>query len=246
MKKLFNVVAGAFLLVMLCLPGNAAAQYFNHLGVGVGVGTNGVSIELSSPVFSPWINLRAGVDIVPGITFSAEADAAVNANSETYSCVDLDAKLGRTQGHMIFDINPIPGARAFHVSVGAYFAGNKLVKLNGYSQELVSMSAQSGQPAGVLIGDMFVPSDGKGNIDGSLKVKGFRPYLGIGWGNALPGRRINFAIDLGIQFEGKPEVCSEFGTVTTSKYDDDNAFAKVRKYAKLYPVLAFRLNFRAL
>lgn len=247
MKKNFLFFAALMMLVSTAVPFKSSAQFFNHLGAGVGVGTNGVSIELSTPVFSPWINLRAGADIMPGIKFNADADYTISypEGREVDGTVDLQGNMGRTQGHVIFDINPIPGARAFHVSIGAYFAGSKILKIKGYSKELADYSMQTGQSGNVIIGDYSVPTDGKGNIRGGLKVKGFRPYVGIGWGNALPGRRVNFAIDLGVQFQNEPDIYTKYGTVTSSISEDDNTFNKFRKYLKVYPVLAFRLNFKA-
>lgn len=209
------------------------------------MGTNGVSVELSTPVFNPWINLRAGVDIMPDFKFTSDADIEFQTTyGATDGSIDLDGKLGRTQGHIIFDINPIPGARSFHVSVGGYFGGNKLVKINGFSQELADYSAATGNTGSVVIGDYLIPTDGKGNVRGGLKVNSFRPYFGIGFGNAIPGRLVNFAVDLGIQIEGKPELYTDYGVIDASAVEDNNTFNKIRKALSVYPVLNFRVNFK--
>ncbi len=245
MQKSLIAVCAATLMAVAGTE-SASAQFFNHLGAGVGVGTNGISIEAATPVFSPWINLRAGVDIMPGITFNADADYEVPANGQTYDgTVDLKGDLGRTQGHIIFDVNPIPMARSFHVSFGAYFAGDKLLKISGHSDELAQYAAMTGQQGNVVIGDYSIPTDGNGNIKGGLKVKGFRPYIGIGFGNALPGHLLNFAFDLGVQFEGEPEIYSDHGKVSNALHEDDNTYNKIRKALKVYPVLNLRLNFKA-
>ncbi len=248
MKSKFKVLCAAVLIAFIAGYGNnASAQCFNHLGAGVGVGTNGISIELATPVFSPWVNLRGGVDIMPGITFTSDADFTYRDQNgqEQYGSVPLKGDLGRTQGHVIFDVNPIPLARAFHLSVGAYFGGNKLLKIDGYSKELADYSALTGQAGDVIIGDYTIPTDGKGNVKGGLKVKSFRPYLGIGWGNSLPNKLVNFAIDLGVQFEGEPELYTDYGHISDSLEEDDNTFNKIRKALKVYPTLNFRINFKA-
>lgn len=246
MKKYLRLAGTAIALAFLAVPNIASAQFFNHLGAGVGVGTNGISVELTTPVFSPWVNLRGGVDIMPGITFNSDADFTYeDQNGQQNGTMPLEGDLGRTQGHVIFDINPIPGVRAFHVSVGAYFAGDKLLKITGYSKELADYSAATHQTGDVIIGDYLIPTDGKGNVDGGLKIKGFRPYIGIGWGNSLPGKLINFAIDLGVQFEGEPELYTKYGSISDSVLEDDNTFNKVRKALNVYPVLNLRLNFKA-
>lgn len=247
MKKSFKMLCAAVLVALTMGTGKASAQFFNHLGGGVGVGTNGISIELTTPVFSPWVNLRGGVDIMPDFSFTADADFDyTDQNGMTNTgTIPLTGHMKRTQGHVIFDVNPIPCVRAFHVSVGAYFGGDKLLKIDGYSHELAEYSELTGQKGDVIIGDYTIPSDGHGNVKGGLKVKSFRPYLGVGWGNSLPNKLVNFAVDLGVQFEGEPELYSDHGTVGSSITEDDNTFNKVRKALKVYPTLNFRINFKA-
>lgn len=244
--KHFSKICGVLAIVSLSLfPSQAYAQFFNHLSGGVGVGTTGITVELSSPVFSPLINARAGVDIMPNISFNTDADFEFDNNYNYYGNVDLEGSLGRVQGHLLFDINPIPGWRGFHVTAGAYFAGNKLLKIKGYSQELADYSQQTGTLGNVIIGDYSIPTDGRGNVDGGLKVNGFRPYLGIGFGRSVPGKFMSVAFDMGVQFEGKPEIYTKFGEVDKTQFDDDNTINKIRDALSVYPVLSLRLYFRA-
>lgn len=192
--------------------------------------------------------MRAGVDIMPGITFNADVDYTVT-NPQTQNpkggTLSLKGDLGRTQGHVIFNVYPIPKCGLF-VAAGGYFGGKKLLKITGHSDELADYAGVSGQTSGnVIIGDYEIPADKDGNISGGLRVKPFRPYLGIGWGRAVPGKLLNFQTELGVQFEGKPEVYTDHGTLGDSKLEDNNTFNKVRKYLKVYPQLTFRLGFRA-
>ena len=46
--------------------------------------------------------------------------------------------------------------------------------------------------------------DNNGNVSGGLKVSGFRPYLGLGFGRAVPKKRVGVMFELGVQFHGKP------------------------------------------
>ena len=242
--KLFAKLATALLLVVAGAT-SLHAQVFNHLGAGVGIGLNGISIDVATPI-TRFINVHAGVDIMPGITFNADADftyEATQAGAPTQTIdgtMELKGDLGRVQGHLIFNVYPFPKG-AFYVAAGAYFGGNKLLKITGHSNELAGLSNNGN----VIIGDYNVPVDKDGNVDGGLKVKNFRPYLGIGWGRAVPKRFIAFGIDLGVQFEGKPDVYTNHGTITTSITDDDNTFNKVRDALSVYPTLTFKLNFRA-
>lgn len=247
----------AFLLALVGAASlTASAQsldIFNHLGAGVGVGTNGISVELATPITS-FVQMRAGVSVMPGITFNADADFTYQAPDQSniaagpvtqYGTVSLQGDLGRVQGQVIFNVYPIPKC-SFFVAAGAYFGGNKLLKITGHSDDLAEAAKYSGSYNGqVTIGDYNIPANENGDISGGFKVKGFRPYLGIGWGRMIPGKLVNFSTELGVQFEGKPELYSDYGTIDKSLVEDDNTFNKIQDALKVYPTLTFRLNFRA-
>lgn len=104
------------------------------------------------------------------------------------------------------------------------------------------------------LGDYFVtpnPAD-KGNVNAYAKVKSFRPYVGLGFGRAVPKGRIGCQFDLGVQFWGKPEIYvptynKTTGTYQCEKIDGDKAGDDAGKVLKtvskvsVYPVLNFRL-----
>ena len=208
----------------------------NHLGVGLGVGTNGISVEAATPL-TRFVSVRAGVHFMPNIKYSTDVDATFTVEGQvSYEIVDVDCGIGRTQGSLIFNIYPLPHG-SFFVAAGAYFGGNKLIKLHGHSAAL-----EGYKDAGIEIGDYKIPVDENGNVRGGLKVNGFRPYLGIGWGRAIPKHLLNFNIELGAQFQGKPKVYSETGALDDLGEMADNDFKDYIKYLKVYPCLTFRLT----
>lgn len=217
-------------------PVTSTLGIFNHLGVGVGVGTNGISVEAATPI-TRFISLRAGVHFMPNITFNTDVDADFEANGVPMTeSVDVEGSLGRTQGSIIFNIYPFP-AGSFFIAAGGYFGGNKLIQIKGHSAALENM-----EDASIEVGDYKIPVDKDGNVRGGLKVKSFRPYLGIGWGRAIPKHLLNFNIELGAQFQGKPQVYSETGDLEDLAYEADNDFKDYIKYLKVYPTLTFRLT----
>lgn len=237
MRKLFVAI-----LLWAGLQGaQAAPDIFNHLGIGAGIGVNGISVEVATPI-TGFVNLRAGVSYIPGITFNGDADYAytIGTVSSTGS-VSLKGDLGRVQGQVIFNVYPVPKV-PFYVAAGAYFGGNKLLKITGHAPELAAAASQNG---GAVIGDYEIPVDPQGNISGGLTVKNFRPYLGLGWGRAIPGKLVNFAIEIGAQFQGKPELYTDYGELDTAAIEDDNTFNKIADALKVYPTLTLKLNFRA-
>lgn len=238
MKKFLMAVAVA--VTSLAASAGLPGDMFNHVGVGVGVGTTGISVEASTPI-TRWVQMRAGVAIMPGIKFHADADVEFQTNYGNHyydSEIELTGGLGRTQGYVIFNVYPLPKI-GLYVALGAYFGGNKLVKITGYSPELASYGGS------VTIGDYVIPANTKGEVSGGIKVNGFRPYVGIGWGKAVPSRRINFGIDLGLQIHGKPSLYTDYGELDLSEVTDDDTFQKIMDKVRVYPTLTFKLGFRA-
>lgn len=220
---------------------------FNHVGANLQVGTNGITIEAATKI-TRFVDMRAGVDIMPNIHINSDADYTIqpasyagfnNVPDVISGTVDLKGSMKRTQGHVIFNVYPIPMC-SFYVAAGAYFAGNKLLKISGHT-DLPANAAE----ASVLIGDFKLPVDKNGDVNGGLKVNGFRPYLGLGYGRAVPKHLVNFGFELGVQIQGKPKLYSEDGDVDVSLIEDDNTYQKIMKYLKVYPTISFKLQFRA-
>lgn len=190
--------------------------------------------------------------------------------------MDIQGKLNNTTGHILFDIHPFK--TSFRVTVGAYFGPSEFISvynkedrflepITAYNEAIIY--AQS-QPAtntvrqvvnkynltmiGAELGDYYVtpnPKD-KGNAELYAKVNGFRPYLGLGFGRAVPKGRIGYQFDLGVQFWGKPEVFAptydkKTGVYQIEKIDGDKAGDDAGKVLKtvskisVYPVLNFRI-----
>jgi hypothetical protein len=108
-------------------------------------------------------------------------------------------------------------------------------------------------------------TDAEGNVKAELKVNSFKPYLGIGFGRAVPRKRIGLQLDLGVQFWGKPELQSNFSYVDRQTGENVTRYEAIKKnritnqdkdYQDLkdavktiqkigvYPVLNLRINGR--
>ena len=102
------------LCLCLCAALNLSAQekkdkhLFNHLGAGVGVGTSGVSVDVAMPC-TRFLQVRAGVDIMPNISFDADVDysSSLPQNGQPDE-ITLTGKFKRVQGHFILNVYPIP------------------------------------------------------------------------------------------------------------------------------------------
>ena len=220
---------------------------FNHLSVGVSASTLGYGFDIAMPV-SPYLTLRGGVDIMPSITFNTDVDVDVDVAgySNSYS-VNIEGDTKRTQTYVLANIYPFKRS-SFFLSAGAYFGGAKVVGAKGQTDDpqLLNLINNYQDQIGVVIGDYTLPFDKDGSVTGSIEVKKFRPYVGLGFGRSVPYRRIGFAFELGVQFHGTPQVKDKNGSIndliSASEADDD--FSEIVDKLKAYPVLKFRLTGR--
>ena len=192
----------------------------------------------------------------------------------------VQGKFTNTSWHFLIDVYPFGAAHSFHATVGAYFGPSEIINLynrdDGFLQPINAYNdaylyaQRTADPSiksivdkydmiGAEMGDYFVtPNPAQnGNLNAYAKVKSFRPYLGIGFGRAVPKNRIGCQFDLGVQFWGKPDVYiptynKATGTYQDEKIDADRAGGDAGKVLKtvskftVYPVLNFRLVGRIL
>ena len=195
--------------------------------------------------------------------------------------MEIQGKLKNTTGHVLIDLYPGGHSFHFTVGayfgpeeiIDVYNKEDGFMKpITAYNDAIIY--AQSQTPSNSVVpqnvrdvvdkyglkmiggelGDYFVtpnPAD-KGNVNAYAKVKSFRPYVGLGFGRAVPKGRIGCQFDLGVQFWGKPEIYvptynKTTGTYQCEKIDGDKAGEDAGKVLKtvskvsVYPVLNFRL-----
>ena len=240
-----QMIALGMLLLLICGEHRVMAQadygYFNSLGLGLSVSTVGVGLEVSTPIGN-YLALRGGVSFMPKFTVTDEVNADLKGVPQGYpqsAEVELEGSTKRTTGELLLNLYPFR-SNGFFVAAGASFGGDKFVQITGHSDELQQLIAAGGS-AGLQIGDVSIPVDQNGNVSGGLKVSAVRPYVGLGYGRAVPSKRINFMLDAGVQLHGTPEVYSDFGQVDQLMAEVDNDFTDIINKLKVYPVIRFRI-----
>ena len=240
-----QMIALGMLLLLICGGHRVMAQadygYFNSLGLGLSVSTVGVGLEVSTPIGN-YLALRGGVSFMPKFTVTDEVNADLKGVPQGYpqsAEVELEGSTKRTTGELLLNLYPFR-SNGFFVAAGASFGGDKFVQITGHSDELQQLIAAGGS-AGLQIGDVSIPVDQNGNVSGGLKVSAIRPYVGLGYGRAVPSKRINFMLDAGVQLHGTPEVYSDFGQVDQLMAEVDNDFTDIINKLKVYPVIRFRI-----
>ncbi len=220
----------------------------NRIGVGVGVGTEGIGIDVGT-CLSKYVSARVGVNFFPGIKFNTDVDVSVDGvgSNDIPPTVEAEASLARTTVDVKFDCYPFPDAIPFFITAGFSAGGSKLVKISAHSDEIATLIGQ-GKDAGIDIGDYRIPFDENGNANGYAKVNGFRPYLGIGFGRLIPKKRIGCRVELGVQFHGSPKIYADgvgdLESIVDSDTDDD--ITELLDKLSVYPVLKFSIRGRIL
>ncbi|MCH5229895.1 MAG: hypothetical protein J1F12_07890 [Muribaculaceae bacterium] len=267
MKKILSAFA------LICVTFGANAQFtetlkelgiFNHLGVGVGVGTTGISIEAGTTI-TPWVQLRAGADIMPTIKIKTDLDLEEYGvtsyggyNTPYLSSVGIQGKLTNTLGHFLFDAFPFTKHSSFHITVGGYFGGSSVISAYNtdsfeelkdvymYNHRLGSYSdiPMSEGKIGAALGNYFIEPGPNGDLKASIKTWKFRPYVGFGFGRIVPNSRINCLFDMGVQFWGKPGIWNDINheKITSEGADgDDGGVIKIISKVSVYPVINIKI-----
>lgn len=203
---------------------------FNHLSVGVSVGTPGVGFEVGTTI-CPVLTLRAGMDFMPNFTVNStfnvdRPEVLKNVSGELLATryinipdygVDIDVKgtPNKTQGKAFLDIYPGRNS-VFHFTVGATFGSSTLASVKATDKaiaavELYNKDVQNGYlvaepnyPNGFDIElEGYKVGHSKGRVRIDAQVQSVRPYFGIGFGRTVPRKRVGAKFELGAEYIGK-------------------------------------------
>ena len=251
MRKIF------FLCLIACVAMTARAQAFDHLAVGIGAGTDGVSLELAAPLGSH-VDLRAGYGLATGVvgyTFNGvSVPEHPGLKDSRHVGVPLKINLGMSDARLLFNIYP-SATKGFHFTIGAFlgspcFARGTLTEMPsdyntvGFEVDGYLVRAQGGK----LATELRAPGLG----GASFAVK---PYVGIGFGRAVNrDGRVSFCFDLGAQYQGKAGLWAEGENLTGRTQmvqltrdqveDIGEVVDEIGKYTAFWPTLSLRLYVR--
>lgn len=238
----------------------------SNVGVSLNAGLTGIGATVSTPLGKKF-TARAGFGFVP-YTYNYTMDE-LNVDLSPYhpslgqytvrQDIKLKAKLKVPEAHFLVDYNPFKGGMgAFHITAGLFAGGSKLFHVNGHLSDIngIRQMINNEYPGlgdqldlsdiKVEVGDVEVALNDNGTADAYMKVNPVRPYLGIGWGNAIPKRRVGFRFDIGAMYHGKPEITSPNADGDLMKVDGAEDFNKIISKVQFWPQLSFQLTFRLL
>lgn len=240
--------------------------FLNHVGINVGAGTEGISVGLAAPV-TGFFELEAGVNVMPSFKLSGDLDVDVNTSSlpqvptVTYpnsATIHAEGSFDRTTFNVKANLYPFGGGTKFFIAAGLSIGGEKIAEVSGscdelrdFSQKLPSqeLKDQFRQAVSANLAGYNLQFDENYNVQGDIRCKKVRPYLGLGFGRLVPKNRLGMRLELGCQFMDKLKVYQNDTEIDINKAledagDDD--LSKFVKDLKIYPVVKFSFTGRIL
>ena len=240
--------------------------FLNHVGINVGAGTEGISVGLAAPVTS-FFELEAGVNVMPSFKLSGDLDVEVNTSSLPQvpnvqypheATIHAEGSFDRTTFNVKANLYPFGGGTKFFIAAGLSIGGEKIAEVNGscdqlreFSQSLPSqeLKDQFRQAVSANLAGYNLQFDENYNVQGDIRCKKVRPYLGLGFGRLVPKNRLGMRLELGCQFMDKLKVYQNDTEIDINKAledagDDD--LSKFVKDLKIYPVVKFSFTGRIL
>ncbi len=240
------------LMAQLEINGMPLRRTFSNLGISAGISTTGIGIHLATPLTRS-LTLRAGYNFSPiSYDYTYDDFDPVQVSGASIEVPDLDAKgdLNFNAGQLLIDWVPFrKGTSSFFITAGMVFGSSRIIQVHGQFDPN-DPNFKAIKDAGLIheieveIGDQIVHPNADGSMDAAIQVQGARPYVGLGFGRAIPRRRVGFRFEMGVQFLGTPKVVS---SNLEDGYDSDgdiSDFNKILKDITLYPNISFQLTYR--
>lgn len=267
MKKLMMVA-----VILLTSVGSVMAQneykrgLFNHVGLNVGAGTEGISVGLAAPVTS-FFEVEAGVNVMPSFKLFGDLDVDVNTSSlpqvptvtyPTSATIHAEGSFDRTTFNVKANLYPFGGGTKFFIAAGLSIGGEKIAEVTGSCDELRKFSQslptqelknEFRQAVSANLAGYNLQFDENYNVQGDIRCKKVRPYLGLGFGRLVPKNRLGMRLELGCQFMDKLKVYQNDTEIDINKALEDageDDLSKFVKDLKIYPVVKFSFTGRIL
>lgn len=271
MKKLMMVA-----VILLTSVGSVMAQkeykrgFLNHVGINVGAGTEGISVGLAAPVTS-FFEVEAGVNVMPSFKLSGDLDVEYDRSSLPQvpgveypypATIHVDGDFNRTTFNVKANLYPFGGGSKFFIAAGFSIGGEKIAEVTGSCDELREISQQLPtqdmkdqfhqvvvSTANANLGGYNLELDENYNVQGDIRCKKVRPYLGLGFGRLVPKNRLGMRLELGCQFMDKLKVYQNGNQIDIEqalKDAGEDDLSKFVKDLKIYPVVKFSFTGRIL
>ena len=167
------------MLAVLCLSVASQSKAAGDFSLGAKISTLGPGMEVQAKA-SEMVGFRLGINYLP------------YSNDFTIDDVKYKTEFSWKSVSLMGDLYPFSGI--FRLTGGLFYNGNN-----------VDISASPSEP--VKIGNNTYSPSEVGSLSGSVDFKKFVPYAGVGWsGGRASSGDWTMSVDLGVMFQGAPEV----------------------------------------
>jgi hypothetical protein len=160
----------------------------NRSAIGLSAGLPGFGIDYAYNI-NRSLNVRAGFLAFSFSDYNTDLDISGQS-------VNVNANLNSSVFDLMLEYHPTTN-KAFKLVAGLSYLNNVGVNT------LVLLNDDIGY------GDLIIDNEEIGDIDVTLDYTGIAPYLGFGFGRAVPKKRAGFSIELGAYYAGGPDVTIE-------------------------------------
>ena len=233
-------------------PEYTPRKFLSNLGISATASTSGFGFSVATPL-SKRLTLRGGYMFSPlsfGYTYDEfEPIDVLGLTSVNVPDLDLTANLQSGNGNVMIDWAPFrKGTGTFFISAGLVFGASNIIEIDGQfdmSDPNIQTLIQHNllETIEVEVGDQKVRANADGSLAAALKVNGVRPYVGLGWGRAIPKRRLGFRFEAGALFLGKSEIVSD-NLINSSESKDMSEINEFLSDVAVLPQISFSLTYR--
>ena len=204
MKKIVILTVLSLFLAGITAYGQG---FFNHMSLGIGAGTDGPTLQIAMPIGNHF-SIRAAGSYLPLINvYTKEINSSDFPqkikdayNMEEGQSVGLNLGIKTLEGKMLFDYYPSK-YKSFHITAGVHVGNSDIFNLTTTS---LPMDPSNYAKDFVMIDGHRVGTDANGKLHAGIATAKVKPYIGIGWGRAIPKNRVNCFFDFGSIFWGHP------------------------------------------
>ncbi|MEO0340863.1 MAG: hypothetical protein AAF242_16840 [Bacteroidota bacterium] len=193
----------------------------------------GIAIGLSAGTQNIW-----GIDAAYQFNRQFAIRAGFNYLAHTFEETKVDAGDEELLFNADFDQNNI-------MLLGEYSPGKKgkFRLVAGFGFHLNNTISGEGILAdSIMIEDIEVSPEEVGFIRGNIQFGSkLSPYFGLGFGRAVPQKRVGIGLDLGTYYKGRPKVDLEATSLLRNNVNNEQVLEDAISFVRWWPVISFRL-----
>jgi len=189
------MVSGTASSVALSMAAGASLGLMDGAGAGLALGV------------TDWFKVRAGFGLIPSFMIKEYMVSIPKWGDNPSTTTTVSGKLPGS-GSLLLDFHP--GGKSFHLTAGIFYGSSDFARM--YNTRALPESYRNFGVAYHADGDMSsskfytIQTDDRGFLSAALKSGAVRPFVGLGFGSAIPRKRVGLIFDFGVEYTGGLEL----------------------------------------